>query len=422
MASLDEGRKLEPVKKVFVGASASLRIRSGQDWHAPTSLRRGSGHAFLPRTRGRMKEGVPRVRSCADKLITLGSRVEAPTTPRQKTATDNQWPNNAGGPVRVLWRLSWMVLVLLAPILAHAQPRVPRLGIVIPELARPQSQVVKGLADELNKLGYQERKGIVLETRNVKGNRAALQPAALELIGQKVDVIFTTGTRATQVVQSATKDIPIVFVHPADPVSLGLVKSMDGSNGNLTGVAGLAAQMTDKRLAILKEILPELQRVHIFFDSNNKFSRANFALAESAATKMALQPVAHAVKSVEELKSTVSTSQYRQGDALFHVPDDLVESEADFIFETARQKKLPTMFNEELWAIKGAMAAHGPSYYEMGRQAARLVDMILKGNKPESLPIQRASKFDLILNYRTASFIGVTLSRDVLKKADKVIR
>jgi putative tryptophan/tyrosine transport system substrate-binding protein len=100
----------------------------------------------------------------------------------------------------------------------------------------------------------------------------------------------------------------------------------------------------------------------------------------------------------------------------------LFESEADFLFETAREKKLPTMFNEEAWAINGALAAYGPSYLEMGRQAARLIDRIIKGEKPESLPVERASKFDLTLNYRTATFIGLRFPEEMLKKAEKVIR
>jgi putative ABC transport system substrate-binding protein len=100
----------------------------------------------------------------------------------------------------------------------------------------------------------------------------------------------------------------------------------------------------------------------------------------------------------------------------------LVESEADFVLTVAREKKMPSIFDGEGWAIKGAMAVYGPSYYEMGRQAARLVEAIIKGRKPGTLPVQRASKFDLILNYRTATFVGVTFSREMLKKADRVIR
>lgn len=328
----------------------------------------------------------------------------------------------------VLWPLKMfssalmMILFLLAPVVAGAQPRMPQVGILIPDMGRSQSQMINGLRDELKTLGYQERKNIFLEMQNVKGDRGALQAAVSELIARKVDIVFTTGTRATQVAKSATRDIPIVFIHPADPISLGFAKSMDGSGTNLTGVGGFGLQTTEKRLAILKEIIPNLQRVHIFYDANDKFARENFAYAKAAGETSGLQVAGHGVKSLEEFKTTLGGLQKRDGDALFHVPDDTVESAAEFIFDTARQKKLPTMFNDEAWAIKGAMAAYGPSYYEMGRQAARLVDMMIKGRKPESLPIQRANKFDLVLNYRTARFIGVTFSRDMLKKADRVIR
>ncbi|HEU4343236.1 MAG TPA: ABC transporter substrate-binding protein [Candidatus Binatia bacterium] len=315
-----------------------------------------------------------------------------------------------------------MTLLVVLPASAQAQARIPRVGLLLPEMGRSESESIKGIRDELKQIGYHERKTILFETRNAKGDRAALQPAAMDLVNGKVDVIFVTGTRATQVAKSAARDIPIVFIHPADPVSLGLVKSTTHPGGHLTGVAGLALQMTEKRLTLSKEIIPGLQRIYIFYDPNDKFSRENFLFAEEAAKKWGLQVIEHGVKSSEELKATLGGLQIGKGDALFHVPDNLVESEADFVFDTARQKKLPTMFNEETWAIKGAMAAYGPSYYQMGRQAGRLVDMILKGRKPETIAIQRAAKFDLILNYRTATFIGLTFDRELLKRADKVIR
>jgi putative ABC transport system substrate-binding protein len=299
---------------------------------------------------------------------------------------------------------------------------MPRVGFLIPELGRSESQAIKGLRDELQRIGYQDRKNIQLEIRNTKGVRAALQPAAIELVNQKVDVILSTGTRATQVAKSATRDIPIVFIHPADPVSLGFVKSTVDPGANVTGVAGFALQMTGNRLAIFKEIIPLLQRIYILYDPNDKFSRENFSFTKETALKSGLQVAGHGVKTSEELKVTFAGLQITKGDALFHIQDNLIESHVDFIFDVARQKKIPTMFNQEAWAIRGALAAYGPSYYEMGRQAAGLVDAIIKGRKPETLPIQRASKFDFTLNYRTASFIGVNLSRDMLKKADKVIR
>jgi len=308
---------------------------------------------------------------------------------------------------------------LMVPVLALAQSRV---GILVQEMGRSQTQALRGLGEELKRLGYQERKNLFLETRNVKGNRAALQPSASELLTHKVNLIFTTGTSATRAAMAASKDVPIVFVHPSDPIASGIIKSATEPTKNLTGVAAYAAQTTEKRLVLFKEIVPGVRKILIFFDANNSFSRENLKLAEGAAKTLGLQVSSYGIKSTDELKTTLGSLRRENGAAIFQIADDLFESEAEFLFETARQKKLPTMFNEEAWAIDGALAAYGPSYLEMGRQAARLIDRIMKGQKPESLPVERATKFDLTLNYRTATFIGLRFPEEILKKAEKVIR
>ena len=313
----------------------------------------------------------------------------------------------------------WFILSAAAQ--AQAQTTA-RIGVLLPELGRAQSQSLKGMHEELKRLGYIERKNLLVETRNAKGDRSALRPAADELVKLKVAAIFTTGTRATTVAAGAGSAIPIVFVHPGDPVAAGMVKSMSEPARNLTGIAGFAVDKTEKRLALLKELIPELREVHIFFDSNNNFSRDNFALAQAAAKKLGLAVVDHGVKSADELKTTLNSMRAQPGAALFHVPDDLVEGEAEFIFTTARQKKLPSMFNEESWAIQGATAAYGPSYLDMGRRAGAMIGRILKNPQTALTAIERADKFDFIVNYRTANFIGLRLPPAVLKRADKVIR
>src|SRR5687767_12649248 len=313
-----------------------------------------------------------------------------------------------------------IVALVLSPFAAWAQAPA-RVGILVQEMGRAQSQAIKGLSEELKRIGYRERKNLILEIRNVKGNRSALQPAAGELVAQKVKLIFTTGTSATRAA-AATTDIPVLFVHPGDPAAAGLIKSAEDRAKHLTGVAAYAAQTTERRLSLFKEIMPALQKISVFFDANNPFSRDNLKLAESAAKKLGLQAAGYGIKSADELKTTLASVRAENGVAIFQVADELVESEADFLFETARTKKIATMFNEESWAISGALAAYGPNYLAMGRQAGRLADKIIKGENPASLPFERASKFDLTINYRTASFIGLNLTAAMLKKADKVIR
>jgi putative ABC transport system substrate-binding protein len=312
-------------------------------------------------------------------------------------------------------------LMLLTPLAASADAPA-RVGILVQEMGRAQSQAIKGFSEELKRLGYRERTNLLFEVRNVKSNRAALQPAAGELVAQKVKLIFTTGTSATRAATSATNIIPVLFVHPGDPVASGLIKSAEDRGGHVTGVAAYAAQTTERRLALFKEVMPALQKIWIFFDGNSAFARENFKLAESAARKLALQAAGYGVKSGDELKTTLASMRAENGTAIFQIADELVESEAEFIFATARSKKIATMFNEESWAISGAFAAYGPNYLEMGRQAGRLADRIIKGESPAALPLERVAKFDLTLNYRTASAIGLKLSPEMLKKADKVIR
>ena len=329
-------------------------------------------------------------------------------------------------------------VLVASPVLAQSPVRI---GILVQELERAQSQSIKGLSEELRRLGYEEKKNLFFEIRNAKSNRTALQPAADELREHKVNVIFTTGTSATRAAITSTNEIPIVFVHPDDPVAAGLIKSTTmaspllpgnspsfwtSSGGerpkNLTGVAAYARSTTEKRVELIKEIVPGLRKILIFYDSNNAFSRDSFSVTEAAAKKFGLEAVGYAPKSTDELRTTVASLPPMPGTAIFQVADELFESESEFVFETARTKKFPTMFNQESWAIAGALAAYGPNYLEMGRQAARLIHKIVKGEKPSALNIERAGKFDLTLNYRTARFLDLKFSPEMLKAANKVIR
>ncbi len=305
---------------------------------------------------------------------------------------------------------------------AQGDSKTPRIGILIRKAEQSDSMTVNGLRAGLKELGYREGKNILIEVGHARGERGALKSAAVKLVSKKVDLIFTMGSAATLAAKAATTKIPIVFRHPLDPVALGFVKSMNRPGGNLTGVAGLSVQQAETRLEILKEIVPTLRRVLIFYDIYNPISRGHFAIAEVAATNLGLHVAEHPIKNDKELKDSINRFKKKEGDALYHVSDVLVQSQADYIFKVARQKKLPTMFGRSAWAARGSLAGYGPNNFEMGRQAASLVDKILKGARPENLPIERAKKFDLFINLRTASVIGITVPRDVLSRADKVIR
>jgi putative ABC transport system substrate-binding protein len=338
----------------------------------------------------------------------------------------NQYPERIPWMRRKLFLLprfaATLFLLVSSQSKAGETSRIPRIGILVPESGQTETQTVKGLRDGLKELGYKERENIFVEMRDAKGNPGALKPMADELVSIKVSLIFTTGTRATLAAKAATSQIPLVFRHPTDPEALGFVKSIKRPGGNVTGVAAFSKHATEKRLEILKEVVPTLQRLHIFYDSNSSFSRENFAFAKEMAAKKGIEVAEHQTKTPEDLKNALNQLQKRDGDAIFHVSDDLIESQAAFVFDLARQKRIPTIFDGADWAVKGSTISYGANYSLMGRQAARLIDKILKGAKPGDLPVERAEKFDFIINYRTARIIGLSIPPEVLKKADKVIR
>ena len=315
--------------------------------------------------------------------------------------------------------LSWTSSSILY---GAAPSRVFQIGILIPESAPGETQTVKGLRDGLREQGYIEGENLSVELRDAKGDRSALQPAAAELVNKKVNVIFTTGTRATEVAKAATKEIPIVFRHPADPVAVGLLKNMKRPEGNVTGVAAFSSDTGQKRLEVLKALVPKLRRLHIFYDANNKFSADNLAAIRKSAVKLQLEVVEHPVKTSDELQNSLDYLQARDGDAIFMIPDALIESNASIIFDGAKKLKLTTMCDQENWVAKGCLAAYGPNYAQMGRQAALLVDKLFKGAKPKDVPVQWAAKFDLVINLRTANIIGFSIAPETLAKADRVIR
>ncbi len=285
-----------------------------------------------------------------------------------------------------------------------------------------EDQTTRGLRAGLKELGYVERKSVVVELVDLKGKAASLDAAAAELARKGVDLIFTSGTRATRASMAATQKIPIVFRHPADPVAMGFVKSLQRPGGNVTGVSAFSGGTVEKRFEILKEFAPRVRRAHIFYDPNNAFARENFAVAKQAAARQGVEALEHAVKTSDELKTALGGLTKTDEEAIFEVSDDLVESQAELLFDAARQNGMPSMFEGADWAIKGSLLSYGANYYQMGRQSARLIDRIFRGEKPGNVAVERAAKYDLLVNLRMAKSIGLAIPPETLKKADKVIR
>ena len=312
-------------------------------------------------------------------------------------------------------------MLLAAVPLAYAQqPKLYRVGVIT--TGGSWYETIDGLRSGLKQLGLEEGKQFILAIRDTKGDVKAAEEAARNFEQEKVNLIYTTQTSVTIAAKRATADIPIVFCAGADPVALGLVESFAKPGGRLVGVFYRDTDLTAKRLEILKEIVPKLRRAVIFFNPRNPVASESAKLAREAAQQMGIQFVERHVASVEELQASVRALRAGEVDAFFEVSDALVQIQDQLIIDTARVKRLPTMFISHSSIVKGGLASYSVSRHEIGRLSAKYVQRILTGVKPQDLPVEGVDKIDLVINLKTAKQIGLTIPPNVLVRADRVIR
>jgi putative tryptophan/tyrosine transport system substrate-binding protein len=314
--------------------------------------------------------------------------------------------------------------LLVMPLSAFAQAqqaKVYRVGVI--HEGGPPNAAVDGLRDGLRELGFEEGKQYVLEIRDLKGDRKAVEAAARSLEREKVDLIWAISTSVTTLVKRATTQVPIVFAVGEDPVAAGLIETFARPGGRLTGVhTQQSADLIAKRLEILKAILPGLHRIVTFYDPGNATAMAAAKSAREAAQQLHMELVERHVASVEELRLGVTGLKAQEADAYFYINDAMVTSQAQFIIDTARAKKLPTMFSQPEFVALGALASYGVAYHESGRLSAKYVQRVLTGTSPQNLPVESLSRVELAVNLKTAREIGVTIPQAVLLRADEVIQ
>jgi putative ABC transport system substrate-binding protein len=296
----------------------------------------------------------------------------------------------------------WLLAtVLLATAPAEAQqPKPYRVGVLLPGEA--WYETIEGLRAGLRQLGLEEGKQFVLVVRDTKGDAKVAEEAARSLEQEKVDLIYTTSTSVTVVAKRATAEIPIVFCAGSDPVVLGLVESFAKTGGRLTGVYNPTTELTAKRLEILKEIVPKLRRVVTFYDPRSPVGIESSKLAREAAQRLGVKFIERHVISIEELQTGIRALKSGEVDAYFAVSDARAVNQAQLIIDTARVKRLPTMFDFLSHIIKGGLASYSVSLHEVGRVSAKYVQRILTGVKPRDLPVQGIDKIELVINLKTA--------------------
>ncbi len=309
--------------------------------------------------------------------------------------------------------------VAIAHIAQAQRAKVYRVGIILE--GGPYFGHVDGLKEGLKELGFAEGKHYVLEIRDLKGDRRAADAAARSLEREKVDVIYTIATSVTIAVKRATTEVPIVFAVGEDPVVAGLVESFAKPGGRLTGVFNQSANVEAKRLQLLKLVLPDLHKVVTFYDPTSAPAIASAKSAREAARQLHVELVERHVASAEELRRGFQAFPAREVDAYFYVNDAMVTSQAQFLIDTARAKRLPTMFHYPDLAKQGALVAYGVSFGEAGRLSAKYVRQILTGTNPQSLPVESVSRVELAVNLKTAREIGVTIPQEVRLRADRVV-
>ena len=282
---------------------------------------------------------------------------------------------------------------------------------------------------ELSNLGYIEGKNIEIEYRSAEIRRqtaAEIQPRldklATGLFQKKVDVIVTIGGRATRTVQRATKTVPIVFTLSGDPIESGFVESLARPGSNLTGITWMAFELAGKRLELLKETSPKVSRVALLTNPTNPGEYLETREVRSTAGSFGMTLLYHRVKDKIEYDFAFNDIPSEKADGLLVFPEETSMEYRQQIADFAIKHRLPSMFGWREYVDTGGLMAYGPNRAESLRRIAVYVDKILKGAKPTELPVERPTKFELIINLKTAERIGLTIPPNVLARAQKVIR
>ena len=276
----------------------------------------------------------------------------------------------------------------------------------------------------LREFGYVEGQNLVIEWRFAKGPMSKRSDLAVELVRLNVDCIVTTGSGETAVAKNATSTIPIVMMSSTDPVGTGLVASLAHPGGNITGLTSVSADLGGKALELLKEIMPALARVVAPYPaggiSQNLFFRETDISARALGVRLMPVPV---VRGSQALAEMFRTATRERADALLsRLPPTTPSVESKQLVNLAAKNRLPAIYFEAFWVNAGGLMSYGPNRLAMDRRAATYVDKILNGAKPAEIPVEQPTKFELVINLKTAKQIGLTIPPNVLARADRVIR
>jgi putative ABC transport system substrate-binding protein len=312
-----------------------------------------------------------------------------------------------------------------SPIAVEAQPagKVWRIGLLSYAASDPASAARwKAFRDRLRELGYVEGQNVIFESRWGGGQVGRLRGLAAELIDAKVDILVTASSEAALAAKQATSSIPIVTATGADPVELGLVASLARPGGNVTGVFSMSNELAGKRLELLKQLIPRTSRVAFLRDPDNRASALNLRNAERAAKSLGVVVQGFSVRGPKEFDAAFVAMKRARIDAVILGENTPFFADRRRIADLAIVHRLPMVAQAKEYAEAGGLVSYGPDYPDQYRHAAEYVDKILKGAKPGDLPIEQPTKFELVINMKTAKALGLTIPPSVLGRADEVIQ
>jgi putative tryptophan/tyrosine transport system substrate-binding protein len=283
-------------------------------------------------------------------------------------------------------------------------------------------QPPKEFLEAMHSLGYADGKNIVIEYRFAEGREERLTEFAAELVKEKVEVIVAPGGAAGLAAKQATKTIPVVYMGGGDPVALGLVDSLARPGGNVTGFTELAPDLTAKRLEILRESFPKVSTVAVLVRGGALHVADHLRELDAQAKPLRFRLKIVEVRGAEDFAKAFSTITRERPGALIELPNPLFHSKSKRIVDFALKNKIPNIFHSKDFVEAGGLMAYGADFTDLYRRAAILVDKLLKGAKPADLPVERPTKFELVINLKTAKQIGLTIPPNVLARADRVVR
>jgi putative ABC transport system substrate-binding protein len=316
-----------------------------------------------------------------------------------------------------------VLLFAVSPSAAQEPDKISKIGFLAVVSLSTLTPRTEALRQGLRDLGYVEGKNVFIEWRSAEGNPDRMPTLVAELVHLKVDVIVTAGSTATRFAKAATVTIPIVMAQDGDPVANGFVASLARPGGNITGLSTLSPELSGKRLELLKEIIPKLSRVAVFATSTNAEDAKALEEIKLAAGAMKLQLQYLDVLTAKDVDPGFrAATKARANAVLWTVSGSVTRAYRTQVVELAIKNRLPTIYSSAEWVEAGGLMTYGVSYADMYRRAAMYVDKILKGAKPADLPVEQPTKFEFIINLKTAKQIGLTIPPNVLVRADKVIK